>query len=107
MSDRNPTASDDEPSQEDVTNERQYIKGRNAAYRLMLSHCAQIIGIFDGNDPHVKMADLYDENERTRIELRKICEQLGCNDWADNLDLADVVEKHLAPALRSAFSSKG
>jgi hypothetical protein len=103
MTDTNRTSSEDNVPQEDEKNERHYINGRNAALRHTMLHLAHQLGIFSGDDPLVKIAYLYDENQRVRLALRDICEKLGCNDWPDNLDLGDVMEKHLEPALREAF----
>ena len=54
-----------------------------------------MIGIFAKDDPMVRLAYLIDERARTVKALRKLCETLGCNDWPDNLDLGDIIEKHL------------
>jgi hypothetical protein len=36
-----------------------------------------------------------DERLRTIRELREVCALIGDNDWPDDLDLADVVQKHI------------
>ncbi len=35
------------------------------------------------------------ERGRAVLKLRKLCEAFGDNDWEDDLDLSDVIEKHL------------
>jgi len=35
------------------------------------------------------------EREGAVAKLRELCEEFGDNDWPTNLDLADVIEKHL------------
>jgi protein-disulfide isomerase-like protein with CxxC motif len=76
--------------------EKAYIEGRNAARRSMMLECARDLGVFAGKDPLIKLAHLVDEQARVKYQLRQLCERLGCNDWPDDLDLADVVEKYLA-----------
>jgi hypothetical protein len=37
--------------------------------------------------------------DAARAMLRIECAEAGCNDWPDNLHLADVIEKHLCRSL--------
>ena len=39
------------------------------------------------------------ERERTVAKLREVCDDFGDNDWPDDLNLVDVLEKHLAKHL--------
>lgn len=76
--------------------EADYIRGRNAALRRMMLDCARELGVFtEGDDPLLKLAALADERARAVNALRKVCEAHGSNDWPDNLDLEDVIEKRL------------
>ena len=38
---------------------------------------------------------LLTERQRAIVALRAVCADFGDNDWADNLDLGDIIEKHL------------
>jgi len=38
---------------------------------------------------------LKEERNDAIVMLRQVCEDWGDNDWADNLHLADIIEKHL------------
>jgi hypothetical protein len=71
--------------------EKHYIDGRNDALRRLIVHCANELGVFSKEDVLVKLAYLIDERERTRKALREVCADWDCNEWSDDLDLADVV----------------
>lgn len=90
----------------DDAHEQGYIEGRNRAYRHALLYLARELGIFSKEDPSVQLAHAIDERARAIKALRAICEKLGCNDWPDNLDLGDVVEKHILPAIDDAKYSE-
>jgi hypothetical protein len=52
----------------------------------------------------VKLAYLIDERARSVNALRDLSARLGCDDWPDDLDLADVIEKHIARSIESEES---
>ena len=72
--------------------EQDYIEGSRRAHINMLMYCLQALGV-DG--PEVEKARWIVERQETVAKLRQICESHGDNDWEDNLNLADVIEKHL------------
>jgi hypothetical protein len=90
----------------DDTYEQGYIEGRNKAYRHTLLHIARELGIFSKEDPAVQLAHAIDERARAIKALRGICEKLGCNDWSDDLDLGDIIEKHLARTIEDMASDE-
>lgn len=49
-------------------------------------------------------AKLTSERTLTILALRTICRDFGDNDWPDELNLADVLNKHLLPYLEEAAS---
>ena len=44
-------------------------------------------------------ASLLIERQAAIAALREVCAVFGDNDWPDDLYLADIIEKHLAPHL--------
>ena len=83
-----------------MTHEPSYIEGRNAALRRLMLHCGRELGaLSEGVDPLMRVAVLEDELARARKALHEVCERLGCDDWPDDLDLGDVVNKYVLPAL--------
>lgn len=47
------------------------------------------------DEPAMALAVATLQLERCRAALRQVCRIYGDNDWSDDLDLGDVVEKHL------------
>ncbi len=45
--------------------------------------------------PEARAAAWLQEREAAVIKLRKICAVYGDNNWPDNANLGDVIEKHL------------
>lgn len=87
----------------DEAHERSYIEGQRAAWRAQLSQAlGNLIAYGAGDDPVATVTRLTLELDDTRAALREVCEEHGDNDWPDDLHLADVVEKHLAPYLDEA-----
>jgi hypothetical protein len=74
-------------------NEQAYIQGNRAAYVDMLRLCLKMLGY---DDPESQRAAWILEREATIAQLRDVCAEHGDNDWPDDLNLADVVQKHLA-----------
>lgn len=79
---------------EDDRDERNYTKGRRAAATGMLRHVLRDLDTEDADKARLVL-----RLEETRAQLRRLCERLGCNDWEDDLSLADVVDKHLGRRL--------
>lgn len=76
--------------------ERGYIEGRRATMRRLMNQCAIEMGFGDLlKDPAAKLALAYVALDEIRSKLRELCGVYGDNDWADNLNLTDVLEKHL------------
>jgi hypothetical protein len=70
--------------------EQDYINGTRTAYRNILTIVSRELG-----GPEMDAAEAIAELDATRAALRKLSERLGCDDWPDNLYLADVVENHI------------
>ncbi len=69
-----------------------YIQGKRMAWAAMLDECIKNLG-YDSDES--KRAGWIVEREQAIIALRRLCAEHGDNDWPDNLDLADILEKHL------------
>lgn len=78
-----------------------YIAGQRQALLGIMKRCAAELGVKDALS---ELAYLLDERDRTRARLREVCELLKSNDWPDNADLADVVEKYVLPHVEDAVS---
>ena len=76
-------------------NEKDYTLGYTAAMRLVLGRAMTALGA----GPDVEKAAVVAELHDVRAALRDICERHGDNDWADDLHLGDVLNKHLATHL--------
>jgi hypothetical protein len=74
-------------------NEDDWTRGNRAAWAAMLAHCLVHLGIEDAAAGHSRWVL---EREETVAALRQACEDHGDNDWPDDLNLADVIRKHLA-----------
>jgi hypothetical protein len=72
--------------------ERAYIEGSRVAWRKMLRQALMELGR-DSEEWNQKRWLL--EREEAISMLRRICERLGDNDWPDDLNLADIIDKHL------------
>ena len=77
--------------------ERAYEAGGRMAWLAMLRKCLHHLG-YEGQEA----ASLAARDAETLHALRMVCEEFGDNDWPDNLDRFDVLEKHLARHLRAA-----
>jgi len=90
----NSVSDDDE---ENTEFERGYDDGGRAAWRAVLWECVRNLGYCE--------EDLTNERAILQLELakaalRSACEEFGDNDWADDLSLASVIEKHLLCHIR-------
>lgn len=70
--------------------EAAYTRGKRYVWQLMLQEA--IMGLEMTGQT---LESLILEREATVAALRSACEHHGDNEWASNLHLADVVEKHL------------
>lgn len=77
--------------------EQMYIRGRRAAMVSVLAHVLRDLGYEDTEATRAKWVI---EREQTVVALRDVCRDFGDNDWSPELNLADVVEKHLARHLQ-------
>lgn len=72
----------------------EWLAGYNAAtqshYRRMLSEAIHGLGYKDA-----ELGSLVSERDYAIASLREICGEFGDNDWPDNLDLSDIIQKHL------------
>lgn len=78
--------------------ERNYVEGSRMAWRHILSEALRRLDEED-DLTEKRVAHLVAAREDVRAALRGICEEYGDNDWEDDLNLADVIEKHLRPHL--------
>lgn len=69
-----------------------YEQGYRAAVLSTLRNCLQELDTSDLESEKVRWVV---ERELAVAKLRQICEEHGDNDWPNNLNLADVIEKHL------------
>ena len=72
--------------------ERKWLEGNRAAWVKMLAKCVSELGY---DDPRAASSRWLLEREGAVAALRRVCEEYGDNEWDENLNLADVVEKHL------------
>jgi len=76
-----------------MTDEASWRLGNKQAWRSMLATVLKGLGY---NDPAVQQASWIIEREDAIITLRSVRDDFGDNDWADDLSLSDVIDKHLA-----------
>jgi hypothetical protein len=75
-----------------------YERGRRAGVLLVLQQCLLDLGRPVSNDPsdlQVVAGQLIAEREEALALLRQVCAEYGDNDWPDDLNLSDVIKKHL------------
>lgn len=68
-------------------------QGEKAAYLNMMRTCCRELGYRE--DVDVTGAQLIIERTVVIQVLRGICADFGDNDWADNLNMSDIINKHL------------
>ncbi len=79
-----------------------FATGARVAWRRVLEKAiVEMCGYGGLGDPLVTIAKLQNELEEVRASLREVCRDHGDNDWDDDLNLSDVIEKHLAPYLEA------
>lgn len=72
--------------------EQEYINGSQRAWLTMLRECLRQLGT---DNPEGAAAKWAAERAEIVLALRSVCAEHGDNDWPDDLNLADVIEKHL------------
>lgn len=72
--------------------DRAYSYGRRALATELLVKAAAEIGCKSITG---RLGIMTAELERVRAALREVCEEHGDNEWSDDLDLEDVIRKHL------------
>lgn len=75
-----------------VIDEKSYEAGSRMAWRIILATACRELGY---DDIEAAKASWIAEREAAVAALRRVCDQFGDNNWADNLHLADIIEKHL------------
>lgn len=75
-----------------TTNEKAYTQGYNVAVAGILQWALRAL---DYRCDATQVAALASERVRVVAKLREVCAEHGDNDWPDELDLVDVIEKHL------------
>lgn len=73
-----------------------YREGRRAVAANLLQMAVRELGL---RSSYGRAAATASELERVRAALREVCEEHGDNEWSDDLDLEDVIQKHLQPYL--------
>jgi hypothetical protein len=75
-----------------------WAEGRRSAHRDILRQSLRALG-FDLTNQDVMLAQvsaMLIEREEAVAQLREICAAFGDNNWARELNLADILDKHLA-----------
>ena len=76
--------------------EKDWMAGYQAAMMRIVSEALRHLP-----DSDKGKAMLLIERQGAIVALREVCAAFGDNDWPDELDLADIIEKHLhRPLLR-------
>ena len=65
-----------------------------AELQLLRAEIKQLRDALLGRRQAVEWSD--DERAGVVVTLRALCADFGDNDWPDDLDIADVIEKHLS-----------
>jgi hypothetical protein len=72
--------------------EQAYVEGGRSAWRAMLQQALKHLG---RDSPEWTEKEWVLEREEAIAALRRACERAGDNDWSDDLNLSDIIEKHL------------
>lgn len=72
--------------------ERAYVEGTRVVYRQMLAEVLRHLG---RDSPEWQEKHFLIEREEAISALRRICGEVGDNDWDDDLNMTDIIEKHL------------
>lgn len=68
--------------------EREFLKGQRSVWARLLRMCMAELG-YDS-----RIAGLIEREEIISI-LREVCKDHGDNNWEEDLNLADIIDKHL------------
>lgn len=74
--------------------DQRYRQGERQALIEILYATLRNLG-YDATDKDALIGSMVNEREMTVKMLRRLCEEVGDNDWPDNLWIPDVIEKHL------------
>lgn len=83
--------------------EQGYVEGRRWALTGMADYFARELG----EGAHAEFLRWYSERQQLVSALRRVCGRHGDNEWSDDLDLVDVVEKHLERYLNTTERRSG
>lgn len=81
--------------------EQGHNNGWRMAHSRIMAECMRELDLPMG-DPTLKLAQLADERVKAIAALRDLCASFGDNDWDDDLNLYDIIEKHLARHLHTS-----
>jgi hypothetical protein len=77
--------------------EQAYIDGSHRAWLSMLDECIRQL---HGSEP-LTAATLLAERVEAIATLRRVCNEFGIDtDWPDDLNLSDIIDKHLVRNIR-------
>jgi hypothetical protein len=85
----------------DDLSDKAYLRGQREAWVEMLKLCLRNLG-YESTD----RIDWIVEREAIIASLRSLCSAVGDNDWSEDLYLADVIDKHLAPHIDTGEATK-
>lgn len=77
-------------------NEASYTAGRLSVFSDLARQCAVELGVDTAQGRYLLWGS---ERARLVVALRSLCDEYGDNDWPDDLNLVDVIEKHLVGRL--------
>ena len=77
---------------DNINEKDSYEQGARMAWTRMLQNCCRELGY---QTEEADKAAWIVEREGITAALRSICSEYGDNDWDNNLNLADVIDKHL------------
>lgn len=83
-----------------------YLRGERHVWRNLLQQCLQQLGYLQ-DDEDLDAARLVLEREEALSRLRSLCDDFGDNEWAPDLSLGDVIDKHLGKHLHANFEPLG
>ncbi len=88
--------------------EQAWVAGNRSAWREMLARCLTELG-YECRPPGttVELARVVSQLEQARAALRDICARHGDNNWTNDLNLRDVIDKHLARHLDERCARSG
>ena len=81
--------------------ELHYERGHRAAWRQVLTDALR--NLTGDSDMEVRIAQWTAERSAVVASLRMLCDEYGDNDWKDNANLCDVLEKHLGAHLQDVY----